>query len=57
MKNLYEGLNMAQRKKLDRELKIRAQPKMRVPMAPGRPYRAEMQRLALAKALRIGATI
>jgi hypothetical protein len=57
MKNLYEGLNMAQRKNLDRELKIRAQPKMWKPMAPGRRHRAEMQRLALAKALRIGATI
>lgn len=54
MKNLYLGLNMAQRKELDRELKIRAQPKMVRPMPPGRKYRAEMQRLAMVNAMRLG---
>lgn len=54
MKNLYLGLNMAQRKELDRELKIRAQPKMVRPMPYGRKYRAEVERLAVMNALMLG---
>lgn len=52
--NVYSGLNREQRKKVDRELKIRMQPKMVVKMHYGRTCRREVLRMSTDNLMRLG---